>query len=97
MTVGRLELGESDDIRISKGSHYVDNRRTTLHHIGELMASVAAGVVDEADAKGELHDLIGMEHSARTTDDENSVFNKGCAHPDLKIADCVTQAVGGKA
>jgi hypothetical protein len=54
--------------------------------------------MDEADVKGEVYDLIGMEHSARTSDDEITVFeNGGGTDPALMIADFIAQTVRGKA
>jgi ornithine cyclodeaminase/alanine dehydrogenase-like protein (mu-crystallin family) len=94
----KADMREADDALISKGSLFVDSRDTTIHHIGELMIPLAAGVISEADVKGEFYDLIGMEQSARTSDDEITVFkNGGGAHLDLMIAEYIVQAIEGKA
>jgi ornithine cyclodeaminase/alanine dehydrogenase-like protein (mu-crystallin family) len=96
----KADMREADDALISKGSIYVDSRETTLHHIGELMIPLAAGVILETDIKGDFYDLtdiddasIGRE-SARTSDAEITVFkNGGGAHMDLMIADYISRVV----
>lgn len=94
----KADMREADDALISKGSIFVDSLDTTLHHIGELMIPLAAGVISESDIKGEFYDLIGMEQSARTCDHEITVFkNGGGAHLDLMIGEYIMQAVKGAA
>ncbi|MEM8540398.1 MAG: ornithine cyclodeaminase [Pseudomonadota bacterium] len=81
------DMREADDALISAGSLYVDSRETTLHHIGELMIPLAAGVIEETDVKADLYDLLAMSQPARQSDDEITVFkNGGGAHLDLMIA-----------
>ena len=88
------DMREADDVLISKGSLYVDSRDTTVHHIGELMIPIAAGVISEADVKADFYDLIAMTHLARTSANEITVFkNGGGAHLDLMIANYIAQLV----
>ncbi len=90
----KADMREADDVLISKGSIYVDSRETTLHHIGELMIPLAAGVILETDIKGDFYDLTVGEQSARTSDNEITVFkNGGGAHLDLMIADYIARVV----
>lgn len=90
----KADMREADDILISKGSIFVDSRDTTLHHIGELMIPIAAGVICESDVKGEFYDLIRAEKPARTSDSEITIFkNGGGAHLDLMIGDYIVKAV----
>jgi ornithine cyclodeaminase len=90
-------MREADDELIASGSLYVDNRDTTLHHIGELMIPLAAGIIDENDVKGDFYDLIASGTTARKSVDEITVFkNGGGAHLDLMIADYISGAVAGK-
>jgi ornithine cyclodeaminase/alanine dehydrogenase-like protein (mu-crystallin family) len=90
-------MREADDALISKGSVFVDSRDTTLRHIGELLIPIAAGVIRETDIKGDFYDLIGAHQTARTSDEEITIFkNGGGAHLDLMIADYISQGVEGK-
>ena len=90
----KADMREADDVLISKGLIYVDSRETTLHHIGELMIPLAAGVILETDIKGDFYDLTVGEQSARTSDNEITVFkNGGGAHLDLMIADYIARVV----
>ena len=93
----KADMREADDALISTGSLYVDSRDTTLHHIGELMIPLAAGIIAENDVKGDFYDLIASGTTARTSDDEITVFkNGGGAHLDLMTADYISGAVAGK-
>ena len=93
----KADMREADDELISPGSLYVDSRDTTLHHIGELMIPLAAGIIAEKDVKGDFYDLIARGASARKSGDEITVFkNGGGAHLDLMIADYISGAVAGK-
>ena len=86
------DMREADDALISKGSLFVDSRETTVHHIGELMIPIAAGIISEADVKADFYDLIDMAQSARTSDDEITIFkNGGGAHLDLMIANYIAK------
>ena len=93
----KADMREADDELISSGSLYVDSRDTTLHHIGELMIPLAAGIIAEKDVKWDFYDLIARGASARKSGDEITVFkNGGGAHLDLMIADYISGAVAGK-
>lgn len=94
----KADMREADDELISKGSLFVDSRDTTIHHIGELMIPLAAGIIHEADIKADFYDLIGMPQPVRPSSDDITVFkNGGGAHLDLMIAHYIAQAVGAGA
>ncbi len=60
------------------------------------MIPLASGVISEADVKGEFYELITMEHSARSSDEEITVFkNSGGAHLDLMNTKYIAQAIWG--
>lgn len=83
----RADMREADDELISKGSLFVDSRDTTVHHIGEIMIPIKAGVIKETDIRGELYDLA-EGRSGRSNAQEITVFkNGGGAHLDLITAD----------
>lgn len=91
----KADMREADDILMSRGSVFVDSRETTVHHIGELMMPLAAGVISEADILGDFYDLVRAEDSPRKSPDEITVFkNGGGAHLDLMIAAYIAKAAG---
>jgi ornithine cyclodeaminase/alanine dehydrogenase-like protein (mu-crystallin family) len=90
----KADMREADDVLIAKGTVYVDSRETTLHHIGELMIPLAAGVILETDIKGDFYDLTASATPARKSNDEITIFkNGGGAHLDLMIADYIARVV----
>ena len=90
----KADMREADDVFMAKGTLYVDSRDTTLHHIGELMIPIAAGVIQETDIKGDFYDLTIGKKPARKSNDEITVFkNGGGAHLDLMIADYIARVV----
>jgi ornithine cyclodeaminase len=90
----KADMREADDALIAGGALYVDSRDTTVHHIGELMLPLAAGVITEADVRGDLYDLVPGRAPARSGDTEITVFkNGGGAHLDLMIAAYIAEAV----
>lgn len=90
----KADMREADDALIAKGVICVDSRDTTLHHIGELMIPIAAGVISASDVKADFYDLIGTDYQSRTSDDQITIFkNGGGAHLDLMIGDYIIKAV----
>ena len=47
-------MREADDAAIRRGRRFVDARETTLARIGELMISLAAGIIGAADVLADL-------------------------------------------
>ena len=81
------EMREADDEVLRRGSLFVDARETTIHHIGELMIPLAAGVIEERDVLADFSDLCQQRHSGRQSEDEITVFkNGGGGHLDLMCA-----------
>ncbi len=81
------EMREADDDCLRRASIFVDSRETTIHHIGELMIPLAAGVISESDIKADFTDLCQNRHSGRQNDEEITLFkNGGGGHLDLMIA-----------
>ena len=80
-------MREADDEVLRRGSLFVDARETTIHHIGELMIPLAAGVIEERDVLADFSDLCQQRHSGRQSEDEITVFkNGGGGHLDLMCA-----------
>lgn len=90
----KADMREVNDNLITCGTIYVDSRDTTINHIGELMIPIAAGIINEKDIKGDFYDLISMNHSARTSENEITIFkNGGGAHLDLMIANYLIKLI----
>lgn len=53
------DMREADGDLISNASLFVDRRETKIHHIGELMMSLANGVFAGTSVVGDLYDLAG--------------------------------------
>lgn len=82
----RAEMREADDTLLQKARLFVDNRDTTLHHIGELKIPLETGVINETDVLADLYQLSGGD-TGRTSPEDVTVFkNGGGAHLDLMTA-----------
>lgn len=87
----RPDMREADDAAILKSRVFVDNRHTTMEHIGELKAPLASGVITPAHVIADYYELSSFQ---RRTDDEITLFkNGGGAHLDLMTADYILRAV----
>ncbi len=89
----RAEMREADDALLQKGRIFVDSRDTTIHHIGELMIPISAGVISEADILADFYDFA-VGHAGRTSEQEITIFkNGGGAHLDVMTADAILGAI----
>jgi ornithine cyclodeaminase len=87
----RADMREVDDEAIAKARLFVDCRATTLHHIGEIMAPLQSGAIDESHILADFYELETGRY-ARTSDDEITIAkNGGGAHLDLMTADYILQ------
>lgn len=90
-------MREADDETLRRGTLFVDSFATTIGHIGEVMIPMAAGVIAEADIRGDLHALV-QGKAGRRSDDEITVFkNGGGAHLDIMVAHAIARAVAAGA
>ena len=78
----RPDMREVDDTAIARARVFVDSRATTLHHIGELRAPLASGVLTEAAIQGDFYDIASGVWT-RAPDDITISKNGGGAHLDL--------------
>lgn len=89
----KADMREASDEVLTRGRLFVDSRDTTLHHIGELMIPLKAGVITESDVVGDLYDIVG-DTCGRSSPDEITVFkNGGGAHLDTMIAAYIATVV----
>ena len=77
----RPDMREVDDVALQKSRIFVDNRRTTMAHIGELKIPLEAGVIANNAVIADYYELPTFQ---RQNDDEITLFkNGGGAHLDL--------------
>lgn len=77
------EMREADDKILQIGDLFVDYRRTTVGHIGELTIPMANGILSESDVVADFYD-IQAGRFARKSEESVTVFkNGGGAHLDL--------------
>ncbi len=95
----RPDMREVDDAAIARARVFVDSRATTLHHIGEIKAPIAAGVLAEADIGGDFYDIASGAWERRSDTEITIAKNGGGAHLDLMtsryILDRWRAATGG--
>jgi ornithine cyclodeaminase len=88
----RPDMREADDGCFRRARVFVDARATTLHHIGELMMPLKAGVIGEGDVIADFYDLPSGRF-ARTSPEEITLCkNGGGAHLDLMTARYILNA-----
>ena len=84
-------MREVDDRAMQRARVFVDSRKTTIHHIGELIEPIASGAITEADVVADFYDDPAL-YTRRSEDEITIAKNGGGAHLDLMtasyIADC---------
>jgi ornithine cyclodeaminase len=81
-------MREVDDHAMQRARIFVDSRKTTIHHIGELIDPIASGAISEADIVADFYDDPALY--ARRSDDEITIAkNGGGAHLDLMTANYI--------
>ncbi len=77
----RPDMREADDAALLRSRVFVDNLRTTTHHIGELKTPIETGVIPASHVIADYYDLASF---VRHDDAEITLFkNGGGAHLDL--------------
>ncbi len=85
----RPDMREANDAALLRSKVFVDNRHTTVGHIGELKTPVANGVIPESHV---ISDFYELEKFNRTSDDITLFKNGGGAHLDLMTARYIVDA-----
>ena len=81
------EMREADDEAIRRSRLFVDSRRFTVEHCGDVSQPIANGTITAADVIADLFDLCAERAMGRQTDTEITLFkNGGGGHLDLMIA-----------
>ena len=90
----RPDMREADDGAITRARVFVDNRHTTMDHIGELKTPLAEGVITRDHVIADFYDLHSFQ---RHTDAEITLFkNGGGAHLDLMVCRYILEAWKGQ-
>ncbi len=90
----RPDMREVDDEALLRARVFVDNKHTTVGHIGELKIPIAQGVFDASHVLADYYDLDAF---VRQNDDEITLFkNGGGAHLDLMTSRYILDAWDAK-
>jgi ornithine cyclodeaminase len=90
-------MREVDDEALRRTRIFVDNKSTTMDHIGELKDPLARRVISRDDVLGDFYDIATGGYK-RQSDNEITLFkNGGGAHLDLMIADAIYRGFKGAA
>ena len=82
----RPDMREADDRAMQRSRVFVDSRKTTIGHIGEITRPLEQGVIRHSDIIADFYDLPRGKFR-RTSNDEITLFkNGGGAHLDLMTA-----------
>lgn len=89
--IGAFKPGmrEVDDRAMQRARVFVDSRKTTIHHIGEIMDPIASGAITEADIVADFYDDPAL-YTRRSDDEITIAKNGGGAHLDLMTATYIT-------
>lgn len=86
----RGDMREVDDAALQKARIFVDNKQTTIDHIGELKIPLASGAIAANDVIADYYALAAFK---RHSDAEITLFkNGGGAHLDLMTCKFIQQA-----
>jgi alanine dehydrogenase len=88
----RPNMREADDEAIRKADLYVDTRAGALVEAGELVQTLAAGVIQPSDIRGELSELARGTVPGRVSTDALTLFKSvGTAIEDLAAAELAVE------
>ena len=88
----RPDMREVDDAALQVARIFVDNRTTTMDHIGEIKTPLATGAISKKDVLADYYDIASGSF-ARHSEDEITLFkNGGGAHLDLMTSDYILGA-----
>ncbi len=81
------DMREADDQAMRQASIFVNARRSTINHIGEIAIPLSTGVITEDQILADHVDLARGKHRGRSSADEITLFkNGGGGHLDLMTA-----------
>jgi alanine dehydrogenase len=91
----RPNMREVDDLTLTRAEIYVDTRAGALVEAGELVQSLAAGVIQLSDIRAELSELVRNQRPGRSSPEAITLFKSvGTAIEDLAAAELAVEAAG---
>ena len=91
----RPNMREVDDLTLTRGEIYVDTRAGAMVEAGELVQSLAAGVIQPSDIRAELSELVRGQVPGRSSPEAITLFKSvGTAIEDLAAAELAVEAAG---
>ncbi len=88
----KADMREADDLAMQRASIFVDSRKTTIEHIGELMIPIASGAISAGDVLADLFDLAKGQAGRVSPKDITLFKNGGGAHLDLMTGQMILKA-----
>ena len=88
----RPGLREADDHALQRASLFVDNRNTTIAHVGEIQIPMESGAIREEDIIADFYDLETGRFARQSEDEITICKNGGGAHLDLMTARYILEA-----
>lgn len=82
----RPDMREVDDLALQRACIFVDSRKTTLDHIGELKDPLERGIIDRSDVLADFYDIPSGIFKRPDDTAITLCKNGGGAHLDLMIA-----------
>jgi ornithine cyclodeaminase len=91
----RPNMREADDVALTRAALYVDTRAGALVEAGEFVQTLAAGLIEPSDIKGELSELVRGLVPGRSDPDAITLFKSvGTAIEDLAAAELAVEGSG---
>ncbi len=90
----RPDMREVDDHALQRARLFVDSRKTTIGHIGEIQIPLDSGAITMADILADFYDLPDGGYGRQSDDDITIAKNGGGAHLDLMTARYILKAAG---
>ncbi|MFI0396347.1 ornithine cyclodeaminase family protein [Paracoccus jiaweipingae] len=90
----RPDMREVDDTALTRARLFVDSRKTTIGHIGEIQIPLDAGVITPDDILADFYDIAAGAWRRDSDDQITIAKNGGGAHLDLMVAQYILDAAG---
>lgn len=90
----RPDMREVDNLALQRARLFVDSRKTTIGHIGEIQIPLDSGAITPADIIADFYDLPAGIYARQSEDEITIAKNGGGAHLDLMTARYILSAAG---
>lgn len=88
----RPDMRETNDAAILRSSVFVDHRKLTAEHCGDIFQPLKSGILDMSAIRGDLFDLCRKKVPGRRNPQEITLFkNGGGGHLDLMVAEWLSE------